>query len=54
VMGRWKVAVHDNHRAYEPWEKPYYVLSVGDVYDMKERRVVKYGNGAVPVGRSMR
>jgi len=54
VMGRWKVAVHDNHRAYEPWEKPYYVLSVGDVYDMKERRVVKYGNGAVQAGRGVR
>ena len=25
VMGRWKVAVHDNKRAYQPWEKPYYV-----------------------------
>jgi cyanophycinase len=48
VMGRWKVAVHDNHRVYEPWEKPYYVLSTGDVYDMKERRVVKYGIGAGP------
>jgi len=46
VMGRWKVAVHDNQRAYEPWEKPYYVLSVGDVYDMKARQVVKYGIGA--------
>jgi cyanophycinase len=51
VMGRWKAAVHDNHRAYQPWEKPYYVLSAGDVYDMKERRVVKYGNGAAPLGR---
>ena len=50
VMGRWKVAVHDNQRAYEPWEKPYYVLSVGDVYDMKDRHVVKYGIGAaIPV-----
>jgi cyanophycinase len=48
VMGRWKVALHDNQRTYEPWEKPYYVLSVGDVYDMKARRVVKYGIGAPP------
>jgi cyanophycinase len=45
VMGKWKVAVHDNTRPYEPWEKPYFVLSAGDVYDMKARRVVKYGNG---------
>ena len=52
VMGRWKVAVHDNQRAYEPWEKPYYVLSVGDVYDMKARRVVKYGTGALPATRN--
>ena len=50
VMGRWKVAVHDDHRVYEPWEKPYYVLSVGDVYDMKERRVVRYGIGAAGSG----
>jgi len=54
VMGRWKVAVHDNHRVYEPWEKPYYVLSAGDVYDMKERRVVKYGIGAATTGAKAR
>jgi cyanophycinase len=46
VMGRWKVAVHDNTRVYEPWEKPYYVLSTGDVYNMKTRKVEKYGIGA--------
>jgi cyanophycinase len=34
VMGRWKVAVHDTTRLYQPWEKPYYVLSPGDVYNM--------------------
>ena len=45
VMGAWKVAVHDNTRLYQPWEKPYYVLSPGDVYDMKARRIVKLGNG---------
>ncbi len=45
VMGSWKVAVHDNTRLYQPWEKPYFVLSAGDVYDMKARKVVKYGNG---------
>jgi len=48
VMGRWKVAVHDNTRLYQPWEKPYYVLSVGDVYNMKTRRIEKYGNGTTP------
>lgn len=47
VIGKWKATIHDNARAYEPWEKPYYVLSAGDVYDMKERRVVSYGNGAL-------
>jgi len=48
VMGKWKVAVHDNTRLYQPWEKPYFVLSQGDVYDMKNRRVVKYGIGQIP------
>jgi cyanophycinase len=46
VIGEWKVAIHDNSRAYQPWEKPYYVLSAGDVYNMKTRQVEKYGNGA--------
>jgi cyanophycinase len=45
VIGSWKVAIHDNSRAYQPWEKPYYVLSEGDVYNMKTRQVEKYGNG---------
>lgn len=48
VIGRWKVTVHDNTHAYQPWDKPYDVLSVGDVYDMKARKIVKYGNGANP------
>jgi cyanophycinase len=45
VMGAWKVAVHDNTRLYQPWEKPYYVLSPGDVYNMKTRRITKLGDG---------
>ena len=45
VIGAWKVALHDNTRAYQPWEKPYYVLSPGDVYNMKTRRIEKFGNG---------
>ena len=45
VVGAWKVAVHDNTRLYQPWEKPYHVLSPGDVYDMKGRSVVKLGDG---------
>ena len=55
VVGRWKVAVHDNSRMYQPWEKPYYVLSAGDVFNMKARKVEKLGNGAAtppPSGRS--
>ncbi len=40
VMGDWMVAVHDNTRAYQPWEKPYFVLAPGDRYDMKARRIV--------------
>jgi cyanophycinase len=46
VMGAWKVAVHDNTRLYQPWEKPYFVLAAGDVYNMKTRKVEKYGIGA--------
>jgi cyanophycinase len=46
VIGKWKVAVHDNTRVYQPWEKPYYVLSPGDVYNMKTRAIEKYGTGA--------
>jgi hypothetical protein len=35
---------------YQPWEKPYYVLSLGDVYNMKTRKIEKYGTGSpVPV-----
>jgi cyanophycinase len=40
VMGKWMVAVHDNTRVYQPWEKPYFVLGSGDRYDMKARRRV--------------
>ena len=46
VIGAWKVAVHDNTRLYQPWEKPYFVLSAGDVFNMKMRKVEKYGTGA--------
>ena len=46
VMGKWKVAVHDNTRLYQPWEKPYFVLSAGDVYNMKARKIEKLGTGA--------
>lgn len=46
VMGLWKVAIHDNSRHYQPWEKPYFVLSAGDVYNMKVRAIEKLGIGA--------
>ena len=46
VMGAWKVAIHDNTQQYQPWEKSYYVLSAGDVYNMKTRKIEKLGNGA--------
>jgi cyanophycinase len=45
VMGKWKVSVHDNTRLHQPWEKPFFVLSAGDVYNMKARKVEKYGDG---------
>ncbi|MCU1236206.1 MAG: cyanophycinase [Candidatus Solibacter sp.] len=47
VIGKWKVTIHDNSRAYQPWEKPYYVLSPGDVYNMKTRAIEKYGTGVL-------
>ena len=46
VMGKWKVAIHDNTRLYQPWEKPYFVLSPGDVFNMKTRKTEKLGTGA--------
>lgn len=46
VIGKWKVAIHDNTRLYQPWEKPYYVLSPGDLYNMKTRKIEKYGTGS--------
>ena len=46
VIGKWKVAIHDNTRLYQPWEKPYYVLSAGDVYNMKTRKIEKLGIGS--------
>jgi cyanophycinase len=48
VVGKWMVAVHDNTRLYQPWEKPYFVLAPGDAYDMKARKVVKLGTGVAP------
>jgi cyanophycinase len=47
VIGKWKVTIHDNTRAYQPWEKPYYVISPGDVYNMKTRSIEKYGTGVL-------
>ncbi len=46
VIGKWKVAIHDNTRVYQPWEKPYYILQLGDVYNMKTRKIEKYGIGS--------
>jgi cyanophycinase len=48
VMGKWKVAVHDSTRLYQPWEKSFFVLSAGDVYNMKSRKIEKLGIGATP------
>lgn len=48
VMGKWKVAIHDNTRLYQPWEKSFFVLSQGDVYNMKTRKIEKLGIGQTP------
>ena len=45
VMGKSMVAVHDNTRAYQPGERPFFVLARGDVYDMKARRTVTLAVG---------
>ena len=45
VMGKWKAAIWDNTHPRQPWEKPFFVLSAGDVYNMKTRTVEKYGIG---------
>ena len=46
VIGHWKVAIHDNTAQYYPWEKPYYVLGPGGIYNMKTRKIEKLGNGS--------
>jgi cyanophycinase len=51
VIGKWKVTIHDNTRAYQPWEKPYFVLSPGDIYNMKTRTIEKYGTGVLKVSQ---
>lgn len=38
VMGKAKVAIHDNTQQYPAGEKPYLILLAGDRYDMKARR----------------
>jgi cyanophycinase len=45
VWGKWKVALHDPRRPHPRWEKSYFVLSAGDVYNLRTRTVEKYGNG---------
>jgi cyanophycinase len=39
VMGKGKVAVYDNPRKYWFWERPYFLLSPGNVYNMKARAI---------------
>ena len=45
VMGKWKVTIHDGTRVHEPWQKSYFVLSAGDVHNIRTRRVEKFGIG---------
>lgn len=44
VLGKGKVAIHDNQRRYPDGAKPYYLLSAGDVYNMKTRSIEKKAN----------
>jgi cyanophycinase len=41
VIGKSKVAVHDNTRSYPAGEKPYILLSAGEKYNMKSRKVLQ-------------
>jgi cyanophycinase len=41
VIGKSKVAVHDDTHRPTNGEKPYLVLSAGDRYDMKARQIVR-------------
>jgi cyanophycinase len=41
VIGKAKVAIHDNTRTYAEGEKPYVLLNPGDRYDMKLRKQVQ-------------
>jgi cyanophycinase len=43
VLGKGKVAVHDNTKANQTGEKPYILLSSGDRYNMKSRQVLTLG-----------
>jgi cyanophycinase len=40
VIGKAKVAIHDNTRTYAEGEKPYVLLNPGDRYDMKLRKKI--------------
>ena len=37
---------HDNTRLYQPGRSPTSCSSAGDVYNMKTRKVERYGTGA--------
>ncbi len=45
VIGNWKVAIHDNNKKYNPWEKPYYVLGPGGIFNMKTRQIERLDSG---------
>jgi cyanophycinase len=44
VLGKGKVAIHDNQRRYPAGAKPYYLLLAGDIYNMKSRTLQKKAN----------
>ena len=50
VMGKWKVAIHDSSRTYQPWEKSYFVVSPGDSYDMSTKAVIAAPETAAKTG----
>lgn len=47
VIGKWTVTVHDSTLIPRPNEKPFRVLSPGDVFNLQTRRIEKLGNGTL-------
>jgi len=54
VIGKGKVAIHDNTRPIGTGEKPYFVLAAGDSFDLKTRLATKSSAATQPVPLPLR